>query len=348
MGGTTVAEGDWVTIDGFTGKVYAGQLALADSPIERARAGDPEARKEKIWQAYERFMGRADAVRRLRVRANADTPGQSANAIERGAEGIGLCRTEHMFLGEERVAAVRTMIFASSAEEEQAAYDTLLPLQRDDFVGIFAGDGRQAGHGAAAGSAVARVPARPGRAGRGRGAGHPAGRDRRWRSAATRPCRWTRPSEMLAKVNDLHEANPMLGLRGVRLGILKPGLYAMQVRAICEAAARVKAEGGSPIVEIMIPLAATREELAQVREELEPVARQTLAGRRPGGGGGVGDDDRAAPGGPGRRRDRRGGRVLLLWHQRPDPDHLRVLPRRHRQVPRACTRNASWSRPTRS
>ena len=82
--------------------------------------------------------------------------------------------------------------------------------------------------------------------------------------------------EMLAKVNDLHETNPMLGLRGVRLGIVKPGLYAMQVRAICEAAARVKAEGGDPIVEIMIPLAATREELAQLREELEPVARQTL------------------------------------------------------------------------
>ena len=83
-------------------------------------------------------------------------------------------------------------------------------------------------------------------------------------------------AEMLAKVNDLHEANPMLGLRGVRLGILKPGLYAMQVRAIFEAAAKVKAEGGNPIVEIMIPLAATREELSQMREELEPVARQTL------------------------------------------------------------------------
>ena len=144
-----------MTIDGFTGKVYAGQLELADSPIERARSGDPEARKEKIWQAYERFMARADAVRRLKVRANADTPGQSANAIERGAEGIGLCRTEHMFLGEERVAAVRTMIFAASAEEEQAAYDILLPLQRDDFVGIFAGHGRQAGHRAAAGPAAA-------------------------------------------------------------------------------------------------------------------------------------------------------------------------------------------------
>src|SRR6266511_2345741 len=137
VGSTTVAEGDWVTIDGFTGKVYAGKLELADSPIERARSGDPEARREKIWQAYERFMTHADEVRRLKVRANADTPQQAANALERGAEGIGLCRTEHMFLGEERVAAVRTMIFASTAEEEQAAYDVLAPLQREDFIGIF-------------------------------------------------------------------------------------------------------------------------------------------------------------------------------------------------------------------
>src|SRR5438046_3376210 len=93
--------------------------------------------QEKIWKAFDRVMSHADATRRLRVRANADTPGQSANAIERGAEGIGLCRTEHMFLGEERVAAVRRMIFAGSAAEEQAAYDPLMPLQRDDFVGIF-------------------------------------------------------------------------------------------------------------------------------------------------------------------------------------------------------------------
>jgi pyruvate,orthophosphate dikinase len=137
VGRTTVAEGDWITIDGFTGKVFEGQLDLADSPIERARAGDAEARKDKIWRAYERFMTRADEARRLRVRANADTASQSANAIERGAEGIGLCRTEHMFLGEERVAAVRKMIFATTSEEEQQAYEVLEPLQRDDFVGIF-------------------------------------------------------------------------------------------------------------------------------------------------------------------------------------------------------------------
>jgi pyruvate,orthophosphate dikinase len=276
VGGTTVAEGEWVTIDGFTGKVYAGQLALDDSPIERARAGDLEARKEKIWQAYERFMGRADAVRRLRVRANADTPGQSANAIERGAEGIGLCRTEHMFLGEERVAAVRRMIFADTPTEEQAAYDILLPLQRDDFVGIFqAMDAKPVtvrlldpplheflpDH-----VELAVAVALATQAGQDQVA---VGGDETLALADA--------AELLAKVNDLHEANPMLGLRGVRLGILKPGLYAMQVRAIVEAACQVKAAGGSPMVEIMLPLAATREELAQLREELEPAARQVLA-----------------------------------------------------------------------
>jgi pyruvate, orthophosphate dikinase len=273
--GTEVNEGDFITIDGFTGKVYAGQLELADSPIERARAGDPEARQEKIWQAYERFMARADEVRRLKVRANADTPGQSANAIERGAEGIGLCRTEHMFLGEERVAAVRRMIFADSAEEEQAAYDTLLPLQRDDFVGIFSAmDGKPVtvrlldpplheflpNH---VDLAVAVALARQ------------QGQDR-VEVGAEETLPIADAEEMLAKVNDLHEANPMLGLRGVRLGIVKPGLYAMQVRAIIEAACQVKADGGNPIVEIMIPLAATREELAQLREELEPAAREII------------------------------------------------------------------------
>jgi pyruvate, orthophosphate dikinase len=274
--GTEVAEGDWVTIDGFTGKVYAGQLELADSPIERARAGDPQARTEKIWQAYERFMGRADEVRRLRVRANADTPGQASNAIERGAEGIGLCRTEHMFLGEERVAAVRAMIFASSAADEQAAYDTLLPLQRDDFVAILAAmDNKPVTvrlldpplheflpDQVELAVAVALAEERG---------------ETTVEVGADEALPLAQAAELLARVNDLHETNPMLGLRGVRLGIFKPGLYAMQVRAICEAAAKVKADGGNPMVEIMIPLAATREELSQVREELEPVAGQTLA-----------------------------------------------------------------------
>src|SRR5206468_2688438 len=126
-----------VTIDGFDGAVYVGELELEESKLERARKGDESAREEKIWKAFDRLMTYADRARRLRVRANADTPDQARNARERGAEGIGLCRTEHMFLGEERVAAVRKMIFASTAEEEEEAYGQLLPLQRGDFVGIF-------------------------------------------------------------------------------------------------------------------------------------------------------------------------------------------------------------------
>jgi pyruvate, orthophosphate dikinase len=275
VGSVTVNEGDWVTIDGFTGKVYAGRLELADSPIERARSGDPEARREKIWQAYERFMAHADEVRRLKVRANADTPQQAANALERGAEGIGLCRTEHMFLGEERVAAVRTMIFASTADEEQAAYDALAPLQREDFVGIFREmDAKPVTvrlldpplHEFLPDQVDLAVAV---------ALAEQAGQQEVEVSGERMPL--AEASDLLAKVNDLHEVNPMLGLRGLRLGIVKPGLYAMQVRAIVEAACKVKSEGGNPIVEIMIPLAATREELAQLREELVPVADQVMA-----------------------------------------------------------------------
>src|SRR4029434_11073337 len=108
-----------------------------ESVLEKARSGDATARGEKIWKAFDRLMGVADARRRLRVRANADTPDQSTNARDRGAEGIGLCRTEHMFLGEERVLAVRKMIFADTPDEEREAYEALMPLQQGDFVGIF-------------------------------------------------------------------------------------------------------------------------------------------------------------------------------------------------------------------
>jgi len=262
--GTKVAEGDVVTIDGFTGNVYVGELPLEDSLLEKARGGDAEARRARIWKAFERLMAHADARRRLRVRANADTPDQSTNARERGAEGIGLCRTEHMFLGQERVAAVQQMIFAETAEEEQAAYDVLLPLQRGDFVGIFRG---MSGlpvtvrlldpplHEFLPNQVELAVEV---------ALGKERGKD------------VTEQERVLRKVNELHEANPMLGLRGVRLGIVKPGLYAMQVRAIIEAAVAVKKEGADPKVEIMIPLVATKPELEQMRAELEPVAREIL------------------------------------------------------------------------
>jgi pyruvate,orthophosphate dikinase len=262
--GTKVREGDVITIDGFTGHVFVGELPLQESLLERARQGDATARDEILWKSFERLMSVADDRRRLRVRANADTPEQAANARARGAEGIGLCRTEHMFLGEERVMAVRQMIFAESLEEEQAAYDTLLPLQRGDFVGIFAA---MSGlpvtvrlldpplHEFLPNQVDLAVEVALGKA---RGADV------------------TEQERVLQKVNELHETNPMLGLRGVRLGIVKPGLYAMQVRAIVEAAVEARKAGNDPKVEIMIPLVATAPEFEQMRAELEPVANEIL------------------------------------------------------------------------
>ena len=275
--GSKVTEGDWITIDGTDGSVYLKRLDLEEPALIRAVKGDAEAREEKIWKAFQAFMARADEVRRLRVRANADTPDQSANARARGAEGIGLCRTEHMFLGEERVAAVRKMIFADTTEEEQEAYAVLLPLQRQDFVGIFeAMDGVPVtvrlldpplheflpNH---VDLAVAVAVAEE------RGDSEAVLRDEKMTLDEAR--------SVLRKVEELHEANPMLGLRGVRLGIVKPGLYAMQVRAIVEAACDRVEAGGKPVVEIMIPLVATQEELRQMREELEPVAAEVLRER---------------------------------------------------------------------
>src|SRR3989475_7906867 len=216
--GTAVDGGEFVTIDGFDGAVYVGELELEESKLERARKGDESAREEKIWKAFERFMGHADSARRLRVRANADTPDQARNARERGAEGIGLCRTEHMFLGEERVAAVRQMIFASTPGEEEEAYSQLLPLQRDDFVGIF-----RAMDGLPVTVRLLDPPL------------HEFLRDLTSLSVEValgkeRGEDVADQERVLAKVRELHQANPMLGLRGGRLGIVKSGLYAMQGR----------------------------------------------------------------------------------------------------------------------
>ncbi len=262
--GTTVKEGDVVAIDGFTGNVFVGELPLEESVLEKARAGDAEAREQEIWKAFESLMTHADRVRRLRVRANADTPDQAQNARERGAEGIGLCRTEHMFLGDERVQAVRTMIFAETEEEEAKAYDALAPLQREDFVGIF-----RAMDGLPVTVRLLDPPLHEFLPNQVDLAVEVALGEERGEAVEEQKA-------VLQKVNELHETNPMLGLRGVRLGIVKPGLYAMQVRAIFEAAAQVRRDGGDPKVEVMIPLVATAPELRQMREELEPVAEESL------------------------------------------------------------------------
>ena len=267
--GVEVKEGDWLTIDGTDGTVYSEELETEPSVLEAAILGDDDARNSKLWNAYERFMKIADEKRRLRVRANADTPDQSRNARDRGAQGIGLCRTEHMFLGEERADAVRQMILADSEEDEQKAYDVLEPLQKQDFLGIFeAMDGLPVTvrlldpplHEFLPDHTELSVEVALAEAGVNK----------------VKKKELEEKRELLAKVDELREANPMLGLRGVRLGILKPGLYAMQVRAIADAAAELKKKGKDPRPEIMIPLVATAEELQQMREELEPMVEKIL------------------------------------------------------------------------
>ncbi|HMD47260.1 MAG TPA: putative PEP-binding protein, partial [Acidimicrobiales bacterium] len=244
-----------------TGSVYEGRLELADSPIERARAGDAQARKAKAWQAFERFMARADEVRRLRVRANADTPTQAANAIERGAEGIGLCRTEHMFLGEDRLPVVRRMILADTREEELEALEELRVVQRADFVDILtAMDGLPV---------TVRLLDPP---------LHeflPSTHELAVKEATV----GLTPEEqrLFDAARAWQEANPMLGTRGVRLGVVKPGLYAMQVRALIEAARDRLAAGGHPVVEVMIPLTVSREEMALARGWVEQAVAEVLA-----------------------------------------------------------------------
>jgi pyruvate, orthophosphate dikinase len=274
VGDTTVKEGDWITIDGTDGTVYAERLETEPSALDAAQRGDEEAQKSPLWAAYQEYMERADEVRRLRVRANADTPEQARNARSRGAQGIGLCRTEHMFLGDERVKAVRQMIFAATEEEEQKAYEALEPLQRDDFIGIF-----EAMDGLPVTVRLLDPPLHeflPNQVDLAVAVGVAEERGDKKIQLRDEKIRLDEAKKILQKVEELHEANPMLGLRGVRLGIVKPGLYAMQVRAIVEAAVTLKKKGKDPRPEIMIPLVATAEELRQMREELEPVAKEIL------------------------------------------------------------------------
>jgi pyruvate, orthophosphate dikinase len=287
VGGTTVKEGDWVTIDGTDGTVYAEQLETEPSELEVAQLASAKREQKKrltkaekesldseMWQAYERFMAFADKNRDLGVRANADTPEQAANARARGAEGIGLCRTEHMFLGDERVAAVRTMIFAETEEEEAQAYKTLAPLQKRDFLGIF-----KAMDGLPVTVRLLDPPLNeflPDRVEVEVAFALAEQRGKRKVEIAGEKISMKSAERLRDKLSELDEANPMLGLRGVRLGIVKPGLYAMQVRAITEAAVELKKKGLDPRPEIMIPLVATAEELRQMREELEPIAKAII------------------------------------------------------------------------
>ncbi|MEU3114754.1 pyruvate, phosphate dikinase [Micromonospora chalcea] len=261
VGEQVVRAGEVISIDGTSGRIWRGEVPVQPSPVARYLTGELRPEADPLVAAVHRLLGHADAVRTLGVHANADTPDDARRARELGAEGIGLCRTEHMFLGERR-ELVERLILADGPAEVGAALDALLPLQRADFVGLLtAMDGLPVTvrlldpplHEFL--PPLAELTARvAGAQARGEEPGH--------------------DGVLLAAVRRMHETNPMLGLRGVRLGLVVPGLFAMQVRALAEAAAQRVRAGGDPRPEIMVPLVGDVRELAAVADE----ARRVLAG----------------------------------------------------------------------
>ena len=258
--GVVIEEGDLISIDGTTGEVFRGEVPVMDSLVVRHFEGD-ESVGDDLVAAVARLMEHADGVRRLGVRANADTPADASRARRFGAQGIGLCRTEHMFLGERR-ELVERLILASSDDEREEALSALLPYQRDDFTGIL-----EAMDGLPVTIRLLDPPLHEFLPGLTELSMKVAVAD-----ATGRPSK--RDARLLAAVKRMHEENPMLGLRGVRLGIVIPGLFTMQARAILEAAAARKEAGGDPRPEIMIPLVAAVQELELVRTDIMEVARQ--------------------------------------------------------------------------
>jgi pyruvate,orthophosphate dikinase len=258
-GGVEVREGDVISIDGSSGEVFLGEVPVVDSHVVRYFEGelDPDAADaDELVRAVHRLMTVADSRRRMGVRANADMPEDAARARSMGAAGVGLCRTEHMFLGDRR-RYVERLILAEGEQEREEALEALLPLQRDDFVEILAAmDGLPV---------TVRLLDPP---------LHEFLPDLteltvRVALARERGKEDSGDLRLLQAVRRLHEQNPMLGLRGVRLALVVPGLATMQVRAIAEAAAIRADAGGDPRVEVMIPLVGAVQELELSREDAE-------------------------------------------------------------------------------
>jgi pyruvate,orthophosphate dikinase len=255
-------EGDWISVDGFTGEVVEGKVETQPSEVDAVIKGERSEEEAPLYRQYARLLGWADKARTLKVRANADQPDQAEMAVKLGAQGIGLCRTEHMFFGEGKIGPMREMIVAETEGERRAALAKLLPFQRADFAGLFRAMGSrpvtirtidpplheflpqdQAGVvdlARAAGKSVAKVHAR---------------------------------------IDELHESNPMLGHRGCRLGITYPEITEMQARAILEAALDVRADGVMVRPEIMIPLVGARKEFDDQARVVRETAEKVFAER---------------------------------------------------------------------
>ena len=257
--GTVVNEGDWITLDGASGRVFVGDLPTVPSEVVRVTQGQLAAARAPVYQAFSRVLGWADETRRLKVRANADTPKDARQARGFGAEGIGLCRTEHMFFEGDRIHAMREMIVARDENGRRRALAKLLPMQRADFEAIF-----EAMHGFPVNIRLLDPPL------------HeflPHGGEES--KLLARELRLPRV-ELARIVESLREANPMLGHRGCRLGITYPEITEMQGRAIFEAAVRAQKRGIDVHVEIMVPLVAALKEFSHQHAILEDAARQVL------------------------------------------------------------------------
>jgi pyruvate,orthophosphate dikinase len=261
VNGTTITEGDWITLDGATGRVFRGDLPTIPSEVVRVTSGKLAVNDAPIYQAFAKLLGWADEARRLKVRANADTPRDARAARQFGAEGIGLCRTEHMFFEGDRITAMREMIVARDEAGRRRALTTLLPMQRMDFEGIFTEM-----HGLPVTIRLLDPPL------------HeflPHGGEESKLLARTLGLA---RAELNRIVEGLRETNPMLGHRGCRLGITYPEITEMQARAIFEAAVKTSRRGIEVIPEVMIPLVATVKEFEHQRAIIDDVARQVLRG----------------------------------------------------------------------
>ena len=276
IGDLVLTSEDTIAIDGQTGEIFRGEVPVADSPVTTyladgleagiAAAGEDQGTRELV-EAVDKLLGHADKVRRLHVRANADTPLDSKRAIAFGAEGIGLCRTEHMFLGERRPLVERAILSAPESDERQAAFNELEKLQKQDFLEML-----EVMDGKAMTVRLIDPPLHE---------FMPALIELETKVAVGKATGTLDPADeaMLVEVRRMHEQNPMLGLRGVRLGIYLPGLFALQIRALCEAAADLVARGLNPRPEIMVPLVGSVRELQLVREEAEGIIASVAAAR---------------------------------------------------------------------
>ncbi|MCG5055739.1 MAG: pyruvate, phosphate dikinase [Myxococcales bacterium] len=256
-------QGDWVSLDGFAGEVLEGRVDTTPSEVIRVLIEkDLEPKKAPLFQQYAKLLSWADGFRKLQVRTNADQPDQAEAAVAFGAQGIGLCRTEHMFFGEGKIEPMREMIVAETEEERRAALDKLLPLQREDFAGLFRAMGKLPvtvrtldpplheflPHDEAGQKELAKISGKS-------------------------------LEQIKSRVADLHESNPMLGHRGCRLGISYPEITEMQARAIFEAACDVADEGIDVVPEIMIPLVGTKKELDLQTDLVHEIAKEVFKAR---------------------------------------------------------------------